>query len=141
MVFRAAVRKGFYDWLARFKPDVVCIQETKAQQSQLMEQAYLLPGYERYFHDAQKKGYSGTAIFCKHKPLKVHYGLGFDLADNEGRYVQIDFKKLSIASIYMPSGTSGDERQAMKYHFLDQYEQFLDSMKKSGKGIYCLWRF
>lgn len=135
---RAAARKGIYEWFITKKPDVICIQETKAQASQLEDDIYRLPGFERYFHDAQKRGYSGTAIFTKHKPKKVITGLGWPEADNEGRYVQVDFDGLSIGSIYMPSGTSGEARQAVKFDFLDRYEQLLAKMKRRKNDfIFC----
>ena len=88
---RASARKGLFDWLRKVKPDVVCIQETKAQEHQLDDDAYRLEDYHRYFHDAEKKGYSGVAIYSKHLPKKVTAGLGWGVADDEGRYIQVDF--------------------------------------------------
>jgi exodeoxyribonuclease III len=135
---RAAARKGLFAWLGVINPDVVCIQETKAQEHQLEEAAYHLPGFTRYFHDAQKRGYSGTAIFTKHQPKKVITGLGWAVADDEGRYVQVDFEGLSVASIYLPSGSSGEIRQAVKYAFLDQFEQHLMRLRShKNDAIIC----
>lgn len=130
---RAAERKGFFEWLLVQDADVVCIQETKAQEEQLSDEIYHLPGYFRYFHDAQKRGYSGTAVFTKYKPKKVSVGLGWGVADNEGRYVQVDFDNLSVASLYMPSGSSGDPRQAIKYEFLDKFAEYLAKIKKQDR--------
>lgn len=135
---RAASRKGVFEWLLTQNADVICFQETKAQQSQLDDEAYILPGYHRYFHDAQKKGYSGVAIYTRHKPKKITVGLGWEVADNEGRYIQVDYDGLSIASIYLPSGTSGDARQDIKYDFLDRFGDFLKKAKASNNEfIFC----
>ncbi len=117
---RAAARKGFFEWLAIQKADVVCIQETKAQQDQLTDPIFHPEGYHCYFSDAEKKGYSGTAIYCRKEPDKVHYGLGWNPCDSEGRYLQVDFDKISVVSLYMPSGSSGDERQQIKFDFMDK---------------------
>lgn len=124
---RSAARKGFFEWLQKQNADVVCIQETKAQEHQLDPEIFCPQGYHCAYFDAEKKGYSGVAIFSKVKPLRIHRGLGWPVADQEGRYIQADFPNVSIASIYLPSGTSGDERQNIKYEFLDQY---LDVLKK-----------
>lgn len=126
---RSAATKGFFTWMLSQKPDVVCLQETKAQEHQLNDHALgdqmRPPGYNAYFFDAEKKGYSGVAIYTRHQPDKVISGLGWDFADTEGRYIQIDLGQLSIASLYMPSGTSGEERQAVKYEFMEHYEKVL----------------
>ena len=114
---RAAAKKGFFDWLLKESPDVVCIQETKAQQDQLDAPVFSPQGYFRYFFDAEKKGYSGTAIYSKKEPDKITTGLGWETADTEGRYIQADFADLSIASLYLPSGSSKDERQLLKMDF------------------------
>lgn len=118
---RAAARKGFFEWLPTQDADVICIQETKAQEHQLTDEIFCPKGYHCYYFDAQKKGYSGVALYSKQKPDNVSTGLGWAPADNEGRYIQADFGELSVASLYLPSGTSGDERQAFKYQFLDFY--------------------
>ncbi len=116
---RAAARKGFFDWLATQDADVVCIQETKAQVHQLEDPVFHPQGYHCYYFDAERKGYSGTALYCRKKPQKITRGLGWDPADSEGRYIQADFDGVSVVSIYLPSGSSGDEAQARKYHFMD----------------------
>jgi exodeoxyribonuclease-3 len=124
---RSAARKGFFKWLAGCDVDVVCLQETKAQEHQLDDGLFYPEGYHCYYFDAQKKGYSGTAIFSRKQPDKVSTGLGWTIADDEGRYIQADFGKLSIASLYMPSGSAGPERQARKFEFMDHY---MDVMKR-----------
>ena len=124
---RAAERKGFFDWLQRQQADVVCIQETKAQEHQLEDQIYCPDGYYCYYHDAEKKGYSGVAVYCKTQPDRVHMGLGWEDFDSEGRYVQVDFGKLSVVSLYMPSGSSKEERQAFKFTIM---ERLMPELKK-----------
>lgn len=135
---RAAERKGFFEWLPKQNADIVCVQETKAQIDQLSDKIINPPGYHSYFFDAHKKGYSGVALYCREKPDNVTTGLGFPVADTEGRYIQADFADFSVASIYMPSGTSGDERQALKYEFMDHYEkQLQDILDSKKKMIIC----
>jgi exodeoxyribonuclease-3 len=126
---RSAAKKGFFEWMIKQKADVICLQETKAQEHQLG--ALSCPqNYTCYFFDAQKPGYSGVAIYTRHKPNKVITGLGWETADQEGRYIQLDFDKLSIASLYMPSGSSGPHRQAIKFDFLDRYQKVLQKIRK-----------
>lgn len=127
---RAAHRKGFFDWLQKSRADVVCIQETKAQVDQLNDEIMQPNGYHAFFNDAVKKGYSGTAVYCRNKPDKVIDQLGFPVADEEGRYLQVDFGKLSVISLYLPSGTSGDVRQQVKYEFLDFFLPLLKKMRR-----------
>ncbi len=129
---RAATKKGFFEWMADLQPDVVCIQETKAQEHQLEAELHYPEGYHAYFFDAQKKGYSGVAIYCKREPDKIIRGLGkgFEDMDAEGRYIQVDFGKLSIASLYLPSGSAKEERQQVKYSFLDRYAETLKSLRR-----------
>jgi exodeoxyribonuclease-3 len=127
---RAAAKKGFFDWMKRQKADVVCIQETKAQEHQLAEPLYHPKGWHSFFFDAEKKGYSGVAIYSRHEPDSVEFGLGWDHCDQEGRYIQADFGKLSIASLYLPSGSSSEERHANKLVFMDRFLEELKKMKK-----------
>lgn len=127
---RAGARKGFFDWFLAQDADVLCLQEIKALEEQLTDEVFSPAGYHRYLFSAEKKGYSGVAIYTRIEPNKVHYGLGFDLADSEGRYLQLDFDDLSVASLYLPSGTSGDERQTQKYIFLEEFEKTLKSLKR-----------
>ncbi len=127
---RAAARKGFFDWMQREQPDVVCMQEIKAWEEQLEDPVFHPAGYERYLFCAEKKGYSGVGLYCRQPPDHVEYGLGFDLADREGRYIQADFGNLSIASIYLPSGSSSEDRQTEKYRFMDTFEPMLAAMRR-----------
>ena len=127
---RAAAKKGFFDWLKKQKADVVCIQETKAQEHQLEDSIFYPDGYHCYYFDAEKKGYSGVALYCKKEPDKMITGLGWDHADTEGRYIQADFGKLSIASLYLPSGSSSEERHANKLDFMDRFLDKLVGMKR-----------
>ncbi len=118
---RSAHRKGFYDWLSRQDADVVCLQETKAQIAVLEPALCEPPGWHAYFEDAEKPGYSGVAIFSRHAPDRVVRGLGWPHFDREGRYLQLDFGRLSIASLYLPSGSSSEQRQQAKFDFLERY--------------------
>ncbi|HYW52530.1 MAG TPA: exodeoxyribonuclease III [Dongiaceae bacterium] len=130
---RAAARKGFFAWMDAQHPDVVCLQETKAQEHQLPPEALDLTHYHSAFVDAQKKGYSGVAIYAKRPPLRIVRGLGMEDMDAEGRFVRMDFEGgLSVASLYVPSGTTGPARQAVKEHFLDRFIANLARMKNEG---------
>ena len=134
---RSAHRKGFHDWLARQRADVVCLQETKAQVAQLSDNVRSPGRWHAYYADAQKKGYSGVALFCRQQPDKVTSGLGFDEFDREGRYIQADFGALSVASVYLPSGSSGEVRQQMKFAFMDKFMPWL-KQRRSEKREYIL---
>ncbi len=127
---RSAGRKGFFDWLAQQQADVVCIQETKAQEHQLEADLHFPAGFHSYYFDAQKKGYSGTAIYSREEPQAVHYGLGWDPCDSEGRWLQVDYAELSVISLYMPSGSSSEERQQFKYEFMDKLMPQLVAMRE-----------
>jgi exodeoxyribonuclease-3 len=127
---RAAARKGFFDWLLKQQADVVCIQETKAQVDQLSDAVFHPEGYHCYYFDAEKKGYSGTALYCRKKPNKVIRGLGWDPADSEGRYIQADFDGVSVISIYLPSGSSSDERQQRKVKFMDNIMPHFKALRR-----------
>lgn len=128
---RSAARKGFFEWLQQQDADVICVQELKAQQVNLQDPALYLEGYHAYFHCAEKKGYSGVGIYSRHLPQQVVQGLGFATADQEGRYVAINLGGLWVASLYMPSGTSGELRQAVKFDFLERYTKLLKQIKKT----------
>ena len=135
---RAASRKGFFKWLETQKADFICLQETKAQMSELKDDIFYPKQYYHYFSDAIKKGYSGVGIYCKQKPDRVAHHLGFSCADHEGRFVQADFGNLSIISLYLPSGTSGDHRQKEKFYFMEKFSQILREFKKSKRDyIIC----
>lgn len=132
---RSAAKKGFFNWLSQQQADIVCLQETKAQIHQLADPIFSPQGYHHYYYDAKKPGYSGVAIYSLHKPDNVIMGLGWPCADDEGRYLQIDLGKLSIASIYLPSGTSGPERQAHKFEFMSHYMKLLRAQLKQDKQM------
>ena len=136
---RAAGRKGFFDWMAKQDADVVCIQETKAQLHQLEDNALYFPsGYHCYYVDAVKKGYSGVAVYSRHKPKKVITQLGVEEFDREGRYLEVQFDKLSVVSLYAPSGSSGDERQAVKIRFMGSFMEYLKALKRKRRDyIIC----
>ena len=116
---RAAERKGFFPWLERQDADVICIQETKAQTEQLIAEAFWPKNYHCSYHDAEKKGYSGVALYCRKKPDEIIIGMGNDEFDSEGRYIEAKFANLSVISRYMPSGSAKEERQQVKYRCMD----------------------
>jgi exodeoxyribonuclease-3 len=130
---RAAARKGFFTWMHRQDADLVCIQETKAQHHQLKDREFFPNGYHAYYHDALRPGYSGTAIYSRHQPDRVHYGLGWDAMDGEGRWLQADFGDLSVVSLYLPSGSSSDERQQVKFRAMEFLKPRLAEMAASGR--------
>lgn len=133
---RASLRNGFSEWLSAQDADFVCLQETKIQSSQLTPEADFFPkGYFCDYFEAQKKGYSGVAIYARQKPERVIKGTGFDYCDNEGRYIQFDYPKLSVVSLYLPSGTSGDGRQEVKYAFLEHFAEHLLKLKAEGREL------
>jgi exodeoxyribonuclease-3 len=127
---RAAHRKNFFIWLQKQDADIVCVQETKAQVEQLTEEIIKPKGYYSYFNDALKKGYSGVAIYSRIKPDKIIDKIGWREADDEGRYLQANFGKLSIVSLYLPSGSSSEERQTIKFDFLDRFISVLKKMRR-----------
>jgi len=127
---RAAARKGFFEWLQREQPDIVCIQETKAQEHQLDESPFYPAGYHCYYNDALKPGYSGTALYTRVKPRLVTTSLGWDPADVEGRYLQADYRGLSVISLYMPSGSSSEAAQEKKFRFMDRFLEHLRSLRR-----------
>jgi exodeoxyribonuclease-3 len=132
---RSAARKGFFDWLAREAPDVVCVQELKAQQHQLQEPIFHPEGYHGFFHCAERPGYSGVAIYSRREPDEVIHGLGngWEDVDAEGRYIEARFGDLSIISLYVHSGSSSEERQALKFDFMERFLPHLREIKASGR--------
>ncbi|MBA4697355.1 MAG: exodeoxyribonuclease III [Legionella sp.] len=132
---RASARKGFFSWLAEQDADFVCLQETKAQMMLQTDLGALFnpAGYFCDYYDAEKKGYSGVAIYARRQPHTIKKGLGFSLCDQEGRYIQFEYPKLSVASLYLPSGTSGEIRQSAKYEFLEQFAAHLVALKKEAE--------
>jgi len=127
---RAAARKGFFPWMQTQGADVVCIQETKAQLEQLGEECFSPAGYHCYYEDAVKKGYSGVAIYSRHKPARVLRGYGDREFDAEGRYLEVQFPGLSVISLYLPSGSSSDERQQAKFRCLDTFTDHLQKLRR-----------
>ncbi|MDP1573727.1 MAG: exodeoxyribonuclease III [Coxiellaceae bacterium] len=132
---RATAKKGFFSWLKKQDADVICLQETKAQMAVLTDTLYRPEGYHSYFSDAEKKGYSGVALYTKQKPDRVIHTLGFDCADKEGRFLQADFGNLSVISLYLPSGSSGEERQIEKFKFMEKFLPILREFKKSKRDF------
>jgi exodeoxyribonuclease-3 len=135
---RSAAKKGFFDWMMQQDADVICMQELRAQEAEVQNKLFHPEGYFNYFHFAEKKGYSGVAIYARKKPQHVITGLGWLEADQEGRYVEADFGGLKISSLYLPSGTSGEARQAIKFDFLKRYANYLQSLRlQPAEHIIC----
>jgi exodeoxyribonuclease-3 len=135
---RSAINKGFLDWLKTNPADIICLQETKAQKDNVDCKLLNDLGYEDYWYSAQKKGYSGVAVFSKIQPDTVLYGTGHQVSDDEGRVLQMDFGKIRLVNAYFPSGTSGDIRQRFKYEWLDEFFKYLGQLrKKNPKLILC----
>lgn len=132
---RAAVKKGFLDWLSADKADIVCLQEIKALKEDLDISAIESMGYHTYWFSAEKKGYSGVAIFSKTAPDKVLTGTNHEQSDREGRVIRADFNDISVINAYFPSGTSGDIRQDYKYVWLDEFMGHIRSLKKKRKKL------
>ena len=132
---RSATTKGVFDWLALQNADIACVQELKAQDCDLTEAMRTPPGYQGWFHCAEKKGYSGVGIYSKIKPDNVVVGLGNAEFDAEGRYLQLDFANLSVISVYLPSGSSSPERQEAKFRFLEVFFPHLGKLVGCGREI------
>lgn len=127
---RAAISKGFLDWLQQANPDVICLQEIKAEENQVPTEEITKAGYPfQYYFSAQKKGYSGVAIFSKIEPKNVVYGTGIAHMDFEGRNLRVDFDDLSVMSLYLPSGTNID-RLEHKFTYMDDFQNYVDDLKK-----------
>ena len=135
---RAAGRKGFFSWLARQRADVVCLQELKAQVGQIQDKLYWPASFQCHYHPAQKKGYSGVGIYCRQVPDEVIEGIGWDDVDAEGRWIEARFGSLSVVSLYLPSGSSSEERQQVKFSVLDRLLPYVKKLKASGRDyILC----
>ncbi len=132
---RAAMGKGLIDWIKQTHPDVLCLQEVKATPEQVGVFELEELGYHHYWYPAQKKGYSGVAIFTKIKPKNVVYGCGIAEYDFEGRVIRADFDDFSVMSVYHPSGSSGDERQAFKMKWLSDYTNYINEVKKTQPNL------
>ena len=127
---RAAVKKGFLEWLSQENPDVLCLQETKAQPDQIPVLEFSELGYHTYIHSAEKKGYSGVAILSKVEPQNIKEGIGIEKYDREGRFLRADFEDFSVVSVYHPSGSSGELRQAFKMQWLSDFQNHIISLQK-----------
>ena len=132
---RSAVSKGLIDWIEKNDPDIVCIQETKAQPGQMHEADFENIGYQLYAFSAEKKGYAGVAILTKNKPDYVEYGMGNSKYDVEGRVIRLDFGEWSVISAYFPSGTTGDVRQEYKMEFLSDFHNYLKELRKKRPNL------
>jgi exodeoxyribonuclease-3 len=128
---RAALNKGFLEWLENSKPGILCIQETKAWPDQVDAGEFHKRGYRDFWHSAEKKGYSGVLILTREEPDHVEYGMGNSGYDSEGRVIRADYGELSVLNVYVPSGTTGDVRQEIKMKFLDDFLNFLNRLRKS----------
>ena len=126
---RAAIKKNFLSWLKSLNADIVCLQEIKANVDQFDESIFRSLGYHCYWNSADKKGYSGVAIFSKKKPKHIEYGCGIQKIDIEGRILRLDFNEFSVICAYFPSGSSGDIRQAFKISFLDKFQKYINELK------------
>ncbi|KAF1712496.1 exodeoxyribonuclease III [Pseudoxanthomonas kalamensis DSM 18571] len=131
---RSAANKGFLDWLPQQQADVVCLQETKAQEDQLTDPAFRPDGHHCFYRDAiTRKGYSGVAIYSRREPDEVRTALGWAPFDDEGRYIEARFGQLSVVSFYIPSGSSGEERQGFKFQVMDWLKPIMDQWLASGR--------
>ena len=132
---RAAIGKGFLEWLAVTDADVVCLQEVKALPEQIPLMDFEMLGYQTFWFPAQKKGYSGVAVLSKPTPDQVVYGMNHVASDAEGRFLRLDFGQLTIASVYVPSGSSGEERQNFKMLWLNDFYDFVKDLKNERPNL------
>ena len=132
---RAALGKGLADWIQQEQPDVLCLQETKAQLDQIPTSLFEELGYKGYFVSAEKKGYSGVGILTKQTPDAVYYGMQNSKYDCEGRVIRADFGEITVVCVYIPSGTTGDVRQAFKMEFLADFEAFITQLRTERPNV------
>jgi exodeoxyribonuclease-3 len=132
---RSAINKGLINWLKTYPADVVCLQETKAWKEHVDHKLFTDLGYHDYWHSAQKKGYSGVAVFSMREPANVQYGTGDIVSDDEGRVLQLDFGDVKLINAYFPSGTTGEIRQTFKYKWLDEFFNYLEVLKQTHPKI------
>lgn len=132
---RSAANKGFFPWMQSQNVDIICLQELKAQAADMTAEMLAPQGYYGYFHYAEKKGYSGVGIYSKAKPDAVIEGLGIGDIDSEGRYLELQFGNLSVVSLYLPSGSSGEERQTFKFSVMKRFMPHLQALKNSGRDV------
>ncbi|MDK2909075.1 MAG: exodeoxyribonuclease [Bacteroidales bacterium] len=127
---RSAINKGLTHWLSGEKPDILCIQETKAQPDQIPSEEFKNLGYSCFWHSAEKKGYSGVGLLALHQPDRVIEGMGIPEYDREGRFIRADFGDISVISVYHPSGTTGDVRQEFKMKWLEDFLNYVKELRK-----------
>jgi exodeoxyribonuclease-3 len=127
---RGAYKRGFADWLAAESPDILCLQETKASVDQLQESLINPEGYHSYWNSAQRKGYSGVAVYTKKEPIKVTLTMGVKSFDDEGRFIQLDFGDFVLFNVYFPNGKSGPDRLRFKMDFYDAFLEQIESLRK-----------
>ena len=132
---RSAANKGFFTWLAKQDADVICLQEIKAHEENLTPEMHNPAGYKGYFHTAEKKGYSGVGIYTRSAPDNVVIGVGLPDIDAEGRFLRLDFGNLSVISLYLPSGSSSEERQQVKFSFMERFFPMLQTLASCGRNI------
>lgn len=132
---RSAATKGFFDWMDAHQADFVCVQELKAHEADLAPGMIAPPGYVGHFHCAQKKGYSGVGIYARREPREVVVGLGDPQIDAEGRCLELVYDRLSVVSVYLPSGSSGDDRQAAKFAFMARFQAHLARLVACGREV------
>lgn len=132
---RSAQRKGFFDWLPQQDADFVCLQELKAQTADMSADMLNPAGYYGYFHYAEKKGYSGVGIYSRCQPDQIIEGLGVPEIDAEGRYLEVVLGNLSLISVYVPSGSSGEERQQAKFRFMEHFFDHLEDLARCGRDV------
>ena len=132
---RAAMSKGLAEWLEREKPDVVCIQETKAQPEQIPQLPLENLGYHCHWFSAERRGYSGVGILSRQKPDHVEYGMGVDKYDREGRVIRADFKDRTVLSVYHPNGSANESRHNYKMEWLEDFAAYADELKQQRPGL------
>lgn len=132
---RAAVRKGFFDWVAQADADVICLQEIRIQDHQLTKAMRQPGGMDAFYLPAEKPGYSGVGLYFKKQPDQIHVGMGVEEFDREGRVVTADYGDLRVVSLYLPSGTSGDPRQDFKYKFMDAFLPWMDEQRQQAEHV------
>ncbi|WP_455423842.1 exodeoxyribonuclease III [Candidatus Methylospira mobilis] len=132
---RSAVNKGFLDWLAEQDADFICMQELKAQTGDMSAEMLNPAGYYGYFHYAEKKGYSGVGVYARRQPDQIIEGLGIADIDAEGRYIELRYDGFSVVSVYLPSGSSGEHRQATKYSFMERFFPHLNALHQGGREV------
>lgn len=132
---RAISKKGFFEWVNEANPDILCLQETKAHPDQLPDEVKNSKGYHSYWNSAEKKGYSGVAVYTKEEPLRVVKGLGIEEFDNEGRVLLLEYKTFFLYNVYYPNGGAGNKRVDFKLRFYDAFLSVVEKLRKAGKKV------